>query len=184
MSSIRSLLAAGLVLFFLHVPVAAIAADAAPALTGTVSSAEEGAMEGVLVSAKKSGSNITITVVSDAQGRYRFPASKLEPGQYAVRIRAIGYDLDGRVNADIAAQKTVTAASEKLNGTTWVITGTLSEDRETIADTIRANGGKVSGSVSGKTTYLLAGEDAGSKLDKATKLGVKIVTEAEFRGML
>ncbi len=81
-------------------------------------------------------------------------------------------------------QKTVTAASEKLNGTTWVITGTLSEDRETIADTIRANGGKVSGSVSGKTTYLLAGEDAGSKLDKATKLGVKIATETEFRAML
>lgn len=82
------------------------------------------------------------------------------------------------------AQRTVTAASDKLNGTTWVITGTLSEDRETIADTIRANGGKVSGSVSGKTTYLLAGEDAGSKLDKATKLGVKIVTETEFRAML
>jgi DNA ligase (NAD+) len=81
-------------------------------------------------------------------------------------------------------QRTVTAASDKLNGTTWVITGTLSEDRETIADTIRANGGKVSSSVSGKTTYLLAGEDAGSKLDKATKLGVKTVTEAEFRGML
>jgi DNA ligase (NAD+) len=81
-------------------------------------------------------------------------------------------------------QRTVTAASDKLNGTTWVITGTLSEDRETIADTIRANGGKVSGSVSGKTTYLLAGEDAGSKLDKATKLGVMIVTEAEFRAMI
>ncbi len=81
-------------------------------------------------------------------------------------------------------QRTVTAASDKLNGTTWVITGTLSQDRETIADTIRANGGKVSGSVSGKTTYLLAGEEAGSKLDKAAKLGVKILSEAEFRGML
>lgn len=81
-------------------------------------------------------------------------------------------------------QRTVEAASDKLNGTTWVITGTLSEDRETIADTIRANGGKVSSSVSGKTTYLLAGEEAGSKLDKATKLGVKILTEAEFRAML
>ncbi|MHB1082594.1 MAG: NAD-dependent DNA ligase LigA [Prosthecobacter sp.] len=91
------------------------------------------------------------------------------------RLRAAGLNF---------TQKTVTAASEKLNGTTWVITGTLSEDRETIADTIRANGGKVSGSVSGKTTYLLAGEDAGSKLDKATKLGVKIVTEPEFRAML
>jgi DNA ligase (NAD+) len=81
-------------------------------------------------------------------------------------------------------QKAVEAASDKLNGTTWVITGTLSEDRETIADLIRAHGGKVSGSVSGKTTYLLAGEDAGSKLDKATKLGVKILTEAEFRTMI
>lgn len=81
-------------------------------------------------------------------------------------------------------QQTVTVASEKLNGTTWVITGTLSEDRETIADTIRANGGKVSGSVSGKTTYLLAGEDAGSKLDKAKKLGVKTLTEPEFRTMV
>lgn len=82
------------------------------------------------------------------------------------------------------AQRTVEAASDKLNGTTWVITGTLSQDRETIADTIRANGGKVSGSVSGKTTYLLAGSDAGSKLDKATKLGVKVLSEEEFRGMV
>lgn len=81
-------------------------------------------------------------------------------------------------------QKAVEAASDKLNGTTWVITGTLSQDRETIADVIRANGGKVSGSVSGKTTYLLAGEDAGSKLDKAKKLGVKTLTEAEFREMV
>ncbi|MBE2287806.1 MAG: NAD-dependent DNA ligase LigA [Prosthecobacter sp.] len=81
-------------------------------------------------------------------------------------------------------QKAVTAASEKLNGTTWVITGTLSEDRETIADLIRSHGGKVSGSVSGKTTYLLAGEEAGSKLDKAKKLGVKVLAEPEFRAMI
>jgi DNA ligase (NAD+) len=78
----------------------------------------------------------------------------------------------------------VEAASDKLAGTSWVITGTLSEDRETIADTIRANGGKVSSGVSGKTTYLLAGNDAGSKLDKATKLGVKVLAEPEFRAML
>ena len=64
------------------------------------------------------------------------------------------------------------------------ITGTLSQERETIADIIRSHGGKVSGSVSGKTTYLLAGADAGSKLDKATKLGVKVLTEAEFREMI
>ena len=58
------------------------------ALTGQVSSAEEGMMEGVLVSAKRAGSTITITVVSDSQGRYTFPAAKLEPGQYSLNIRA------------------------------------------------------------------------------------------------
>ncbi len=75
-------------------------------------------------------------------------------------------------------------ASDKLAGTTWVITGSLSQSREEIADLIRANGGKASGSVSAKTTYLLAGEEAGSKLDKATKLGVKVLSEPEFRAML
>jgi virginiamycin B lyase len=64
------------------------------ALTGQVTSAEEGSMEGVLVSAKKVDSTITITVVSDEQGRYRFPSAKLQPGRYSLRIRAVGYDLD------------------------------------------------------------------------------------------
>jgi hypothetical protein len=78
------------------------------ALTGQVTSAEESAMEGVLVSAKKAGSTITITVVSDAQGRYSFPAGKLAPGQYALRIRAVGYDLDNSKSVEVAAQKTAT----------------------------------------------------------------------------
>ena len=56
------------------------------ALTGPVTSGEEGPMEGVLVSAKKAGSTVTITVVSDAQGNYSFPAAKLEPGQSSLRI--------------------------------------------------------------------------------------------------
>ncbi len=64
------------------------------ALTGQVTSAEEGPMEGVLITAKKTNSTIAITVVSDAQGRYRFSSSKLEPGQYAISIRAVGYDLE------------------------------------------------------------------------------------------
>ena len=68
-------------------------------------------MEGVLVSAKKAGSTVTITVVSDKDGRYSFPASKLEPGQYALRIRAIGYDLDNRQGIEVAAQKTTTPIS-------------------------------------------------------------------------
>ena len=88
-----------------------IRADSSPgiALTGQVSSKEEGPMEGVLVSAKKAGSTVTITVVSDPQGRYRFPSAKLEPGQYSLRIRAGGYELDGRAAAEVAPQKTATA---------------------------------------------------------------------------
>jgi streptogramin lyase len=78
---------------------------AADALAGTVSSAEEGAMEGVLVSAKKAGSTVTITVVSDAKGRYAFPAAKLEPGTYALRIRAVGWELDAAKSAEVATGK-------------------------------------------------------------------------------
>jgi DNA ligase (NAD+) len=69
-------------------------------------------------------------------------------------------------------------------GTTWVITGTLSQPRDEIAELIISRAGKVSGSVSKKTTYLLAGDEAGSKLEKAKKLGVKIIDEKAFRRML
>jgi len=79
-------------------------AAAQAALAGKVSSAEEGAMEGVLVSAKRAGATVTITVVSDAQGRYGFPSGKLEPGRYSIRIRAVGYDLEGPGAVDITAQ--------------------------------------------------------------------------------
>ena len=75
------------------------------------------------------------------------------------------------------------AADGPLKGTTWVLTGTLSIPREEAAETIRAKGGKVSGSVSAKTTYLLAGDEAGSKLEKAQKLGVNVLSEEEFRKM-
>ena len=99
------------------------------ALTGQVTSAEEGPMEGVLVSAKKTGSTITITVVSDEQGRYRFPAAKLDPGQYALRVRAVGYDLDGPAAVEVAPQKTATAdiklrkaqdLASQLSNTEWL----------------------------------------------------------------
>src|ERR1700726_1226079 len=69
-------------------------AQAPAALTGLVSSADETAMEGVLVSATKAGSNITVTVVTGADGRYSFPANRLGPGQYTLGVRAAGYELD------------------------------------------------------------------------------------------
>jgi virginiamycin B lyase len=84
-------------------------AAAQVALSGHVSSADEGAMEGVLVSAKRADSSITITVVSDASGRYSFPAAKLTPGRYALRVRAVGYDLDGAATADVGASQAATA---------------------------------------------------------------------------
>src|SRR5688500_8347491 len=84
-------------------------AQSADALTALVTSAEEGQMEGVLVSATKTGSTLTTTVVSDRQGRYRFPQARLEPGQYALRIRAIGYDLESAVTVPVTAPKTTTA---------------------------------------------------------------------------
>jgi virginiamycin B lyase len=62
------------------------------ALTGVVSAPAEGALEGILVSAKPVGGTITTTVVSDKQGHYSFPVRKLKPGAYKLSIRATGYD--------------------------------------------------------------------------------------------
>jgi streptogramin lyase len=73
-------------------------------------------MEGVLVSAKKTESTITVTVVSDAHGRYRFPAAKLEPGRYALRIRAVGYELDTPREIQVT-KDTVASADLKLTKT-------------------------------------------------------------------
>ena len=78
-------------------------AQAQVALTGVVSAADEGPMEGVLVSAKKEGSTITTTVVSDQQGVFSFPSARLEPGKYTISIRAIGYRLDGAKTVDVPA---------------------------------------------------------------------------------
>ena len=71
-----------------------------------------------------------------------------------------------------------------LAGKTFVITGTLSMDRDAMKELIESNGGKVSGSVSAKTSYVLAGEGGGSKRDKAEKLGVSILDEEGLRDLL
>lgn len=92
------------------------------------------------------------------------------------RLRSYGLNMQ--------ALETV-GAGTKLEGMTFVITGTLPNmDRKEAAAMIEKQGGKVSGSVSKKTTYLLAGESAGSKLTKAQELGVNIIDEEEFLAML
>ena len=73
------------------------------ALSGTVSSAAEAKMEGVLVSAKREGSRITVTVVSDREGHFEFPASRMPAGHYGLRIRAVGYELGQSDSVEIVA---------------------------------------------------------------------------------
>jgi virginiamycin B lyase len=97
-------------------PTSLQAQEPSVALSGRVASAEEGPMEGVLVTARKGGSTIAITVVTDRQGRFGFPSAKLEPGEYGLGIRAVGYELEGPESATVAAQQT-TVVDLKLGKT-------------------------------------------------------------------
>ena len=84
-------------------------AENGAALTGKVTSAQEPVMEGVLVSAKRDGSNITTTVVTNDQGIYSFPTARIAPGHYTLTIRAVGYTLQGPQAANVAAGKAAKA---------------------------------------------------------------------------
>ena len=89
-------------------PAVSHGAAMAQTLTGQVTSAQQGLMEGVLVSAKREGSTITTTVVTDEKGHYGFPASRLSPGHYEIAIRAVGYVLPGANAVDVTAKKAAT----------------------------------------------------------------------------
>ena len=85
------------------------------------------------------------------------------------------------VNTDATAEE----REDTLAGLTFVLTGTLpTMSRDVASDLIKKHGGKVSGSVSKKTSYVVAGEEAGSKLTKAKELGVSIIDEAGLLAML
>ena len=84
-------------------------AQSAPALRGEVRSADEGPMGGVTVTATRDKSTISVTAITDDQGSYSFPADRLAPGTYGLTIRAVGYDLDGKATANVAAEQTATA---------------------------------------------------------------------------
>ena len=82
-------------------------------------------------------------------------------------------------------KSTKTATGDKFAGMTFVLTGTLpTYTRSAASEIIESLGGRVSSSVSKKTTYVLAGEDAGSKLDKANALGITVIDESQFKGMI
>ena len=84
-------------------------AQAGVALTGLVISEEEDRMQGVVVTARREGSPISISVVTDATGRYNFPESKLPDGDYLLKVRAIGYDLVGPPEVDVRSGVTANA---------------------------------------------------------------------------
>ncbi|HEY9180219.1 MAG TPA: helix-hairpin-helix domain-containing protein, partial [Candidatus Baltobacteraceae bacterium] len=93
------------------------------------------------------------------------------------RLRAAGVSM--------TAPKRVNAANGKLTGKTFVLTGTLAHlTREEASELILQAGGKVTGSVSKKTDYVVAGSEAGSKLVKAEQLGISIIDEDELRTIL
>ncbi len=94
------------------------------------------------------------------------------------RLAAAGVRLTSDISAD-------SSKTDIFDGKTFVLTGTLpTMTRAEASELIKKNGGKTSGSVSKKTDFVLAGEDAGSKLTKAQELGIKIISEEELREML
>jgi virginiamycin B lyase len=105
-------------------------AQNAPSLSGNVSSPTEPAMEGVIIGARKDGSNVTVSVVSDDKGNFSFPAGRLAAGHYKLSIRAIGYDLQNPKEIDIPAAGNATADVKldqtkniemQLNNAEWIM---------------------------------------------------------------
>jgi DNA ligase (NAD+) len=95
-------------------------------------------------------------------------------------LQAVGIDPQMEVKKAAAA-----AVTGPLAGKTIVVTGTLKKyKRDEIEALIQKHGGRASGSVSKKTDFVLAGEEAGSKLDKAKQLGVKVIDEEEFERLI
>jgi virginiamycin B lyase len=92
-----------------------------------------------VVSARKDGATVTVSVVTDAQGRFAFSSNRLEPGHYALKIRAAGYDIDGSPSADVAAGKSATIPlklkktrnlAAQLTNAEWMISMPGSEEQK------------------------------------------------------
>jgi streptogramin lyase len=110
------------------------------ALAGQVRSAAEGLMEGVVVSAKKVGSTVTVSVMSDAQGQYSFPRNRLTPGRYSLSIRAVGYEMDDPGAVDVTSNRTVTSnlalrpakdLSSQLTNAEWLVSMPGTDEQKT-----------------------------------------------------
>ena len=93
--------------------------------------------------------------------------------------------VEGLSAAGVKPERARARRSDKLAGKTFVVTGSLEHfSRQEAQEAIRRAGAKASSSVSKKTDFVLAGENPGSKLAKAVKLGVQVINEQEFIGMI
>ncbi len=127
----RTRLLAGVAALFpiILLQAAPVHAQTAAALAGQVSSEQEGAMEGVVVTAQKPGDIVTVSVVSDDKGHFAFPKDRLAPGSYNLTIRAVGFEnsapakaevtADGGANIDIKLRKARNLAAQ-LNNAEWL----------------------------------------------------------------
>jgi DNA ligase (NAD+) len=134
-----------------------------------------GSMDELLAAAEEDLASVEDVGPVIAQSVHRFLHS--DHGEQAIRrLREAGVDMTAPKKAPSTA-----ATAGPLSGKTIVVTGTLGKyKREEIEALIEKYGGRATSSVSKSTDFLVAGEKAGSKLDKANKLGVRVITETEF----
>jgi len=122
---------------FMLLLLAAVTLPARAELAGRVVS-PDGPLEGVVVSARHSGTPVTVSVVSGAEGKFSFPAAKMAPGSYALRIRATGYELDGPQSVDVTNRmqpvevtlKKTTDITKQLTNAEWIASFPGSEDQK------------------------------------------------------
>lgn len=130
---VRQLLAglAGAALLVVGAAQINVGAQGGTALSGTVNSTEEGKMEGVVVTARGEGANFSVSVVSDAKGKYSFPRTHLPANKYLVKIRAVGYELASPDAVEVPPGKTASLdltlgpakdKSTQLNSVEWLNT--------------------------------------------------------------
>ena len=110
-------------------------------------------------------------------------------GETVARLLLDGLDTRSTIVEELSLELDISEESPKqeagpLRGLTFCITGALSRPRKEVAIYIKMSGGKVVSSVSGKLDYLVAGGSTGSKLDKANRLGVKVLSESELAEMI
>ena len=116
-----------------------LAQEGPVALAGQIRSTAEGLMEGVVVSAKKAGSTVTVSVISDARGQYSFPRNRLAPGQYSLSIRAVGYETDDPGLVEVTGNRTATTnftlhkakdLSSQLTNAEWLVSMPGTDDQK------------------------------------------------------